>query len=292
MEDIDLNLNNYNLDDILNLFDLKHDFTIQDIKNVKKKVLSLHPDKSNLDIKFYYFFIKAYRILISIYEFKNKNKNENTEYLIDIDKDNNNLLDNVTKDIKNSRDFNNWFNTLFEKNKLKNDYQDNGYGNWLKSQEGCSNIKCNNLNDVNEHIDNKKKTIRETSLTKYKDIYAVNENDYSNITNSAPDDYSSGIFSKLQYEDLRRAHEESVVPVTEEDYKKKYNNLDDIKNIRQQTINPLSKNKVDEILKNNKYKEEELSSHRAYLLAKQQEDVDNINKKWWSSLKQIRNMTL
>ena len=295
MEEIDLDLNNYNLNDILNLFSLKHNFTIEDIKSAKKKVLLLHPDKSNLNIEYFYFFSKAYRILLSIYEFKNKNidkNNNNIEYLADKNDDNNKILDNITKDIDNSTNFNNWFNKLFEENRLKNDFNDTGYGDWLKSNDNINNIECKNLSEINKHIEDRKKKLRNNTLTKHKDITDTNINQYSDIINSVPDSYGSNMFSKLQYEDLRIAHEESVVPVTQEDFKSNYNNIDDIKNIRQHIVNPLSKDKANEILNKEKNKDHELTSYRGYILAKQQEEVEDINKKWWSSLKQLKNTRL
>tara|TARA_B100001778_G_scaffold172487_1_gene141842 strand:+ start:46 stop:933 length:888 start_codon:yes stop_codon:yes gene_type:complete len=295
MEEIDLDLNNYNLNDILNLFSLKHNFTIEDIKSAKKKVLLLHPDKSNLNIEYFYFFSKAYRILLSIYEFKNKNidkNNNNIEYLADKNDDNNKILDNITKDIDNSTNFNNWFNKLFEENRLKNDFNDTGYGDWLKSNDNINNIECKNLSEINKHIEDRKKKLRNNTLTKHKDITDTNINQYSDIINSVPDSYGSNMFSKLQYEDLRIAHEESVVPVTQEDFKSNYNNIDDIKNVRQHMVNPLSKDKANEILNKEKNKDHELTSYRGYILAKQQEEVEDINKKWWSSLKQLKNTRL
>ena len=295
MEEIDLDLNNYNLNDILKLFSLKHNFTIEDIKSAKKKVLLLHPDKSNLNIEYFYFFSKAYRILLSIYEFKNKNidkNNNNIEYLADKNDDNNKILDNITKDIDNSTNFNNWFNKLFEENRLKNDFNDTGYGDWLKSNDNINNIECKNLSEINKHIEDRKKKLRNNTLTKHKDITDTNINQYSDIINSVPESYGSNMFSKLQYEDLRIAHEESVVPVTQEDFKSNYNNIDDIKNIRQHIVNPLSKDKANEILNREKNKDHELTSYRGYILAKQQEEVEDINKKWWSSLKQLKNTRL
>jgi hypothetical protein len=294
MEEIDLDLNNYDLNDILNLFSLKHNFSIEDIKLAKKKVLLLHPDKSNIKIDYYYFFLKAYRMLLSIYEFKNKNQNNNNniEYLVDKKDDNNKILDHITKDINDSNKFNNWFNKLFEDNKLQNDFNDTGYGVWLKSNDNINDIECKNLSEINKHIEDRKKILRNNTLTKHKDITDSNINQYSDIINSVPDSYGSNMFSKLQYEDLRIAHEESVVPVTHEDFKSNYNNIDDIKNIRQHIIDPLSKDKANEILNQEKNKDHELTSHRGYILAKQQEEVQDINKKWWSSLKQLKNTRL
>ena len=59
MEHIDLDIDNYSLDDILNLFKLSHSFTKDDLKQAKKQVLKTHPDKSNLDKKYFLFFTKA-----------------------------------------------------------------------------------------------------------------------------------------------------------------------------------------------------------------------------------------
>ena len=46
--DIDLNINNYDFDDILKLFKIKYDYNLDDLKNIKQIVLQTHPDKSGL----------------------------------------------------------------------------------------------------------------------------------------------------------------------------------------------------------------------------------------------------
>ena len=51
--DIDFNLDNYNLQDLLTLFQLENNFNIEDLKNAKKIVLQLHPDKSGLDKEYF-----------------------------------------------------------------------------------------------------------------------------------------------------------------------------------------------------------------------------------------------
>ena len=48
MENIDLNLENYSLDDILDLFKLPYQFTEQHLKQAKRIVYQTHPDKSDL----------------------------------------------------------------------------------------------------------------------------------------------------------------------------------------------------------------------------------------------------
>ena len=48
METLDLDINHYDLSDILTLFNISHNFTEADLKACKKQVLMTHPDKSNL----------------------------------------------------------------------------------------------------------------------------------------------------------------------------------------------------------------------------------------------------
>ena len=72
MENLDLNIHNYDLNDLLNLFKLPFHFNEQHLKDAKKIVLKTHPDKSRLEPKYFLFFSKAYKRLFGIYEFQNK----------------------------------------------------------------------------------------------------------------------------------------------------------------------------------------------------------------------------
>ena len=51
MEKLDLDIDNYDLLDILKLFKIEYHFTEEDLKKVKRTVLKTHPDKSKLDKK-------------------------------------------------------------------------------------------------------------------------------------------------------------------------------------------------------------------------------------------------
>ena len=91
MNNIDLNINNYEYEDILNLFQIKYDFGEKELKQAKQKVLMMHPDKSGLNKDYFLFFSSAFKTLHSIYEFREKAnasekldlKNNNTEYISD-----------------------------------------------------------------------------------------------------------------------------------------------------------------------------------------------------------------
>ena len=230
MENLDLNIDNYEYEDILNLFNIKYDFRENDMKNAKKKVLMMHPDKSGLDKKYFLFFSSAYKILYSIYQFREKaNESEkvdikfqNIEYIAEKDEYNEEIIKSLQKKNKfKSKEFNKWFNDLFEKVKLENEYESTGYGDWLKSNDN-NIINVSNQSEMHKAINDKKQEIRSQILTKYKNINESNGGSYCDLTNSKPEEYSSGLFSTLQFEDLRKAHEESVIPVTDEDYKESY----------------------------------------------------------------------
>lgn len=72
LKNLDLDITNYELDDILNLFKLNYNFTQSDLKNVYKIVLKTHPDKCNLDKRFFIFFSKLFKILKNVYQLNMK----------------------------------------------------------------------------------------------------------------------------------------------------------------------------------------------------------------------------
>ena len=133
MDDLDLNIQNYDLEDILNLFNLNYQFTEQNLKQAYKTVLKTHPDKSGLDKEVFLFFKQAYSVLSKIYKFRNRKKEcaHQQDYKADVDTEKALLLKKL--DGKSVKDFNKWFNTMFEKTKVSDNAVDNGYGNWYKN---------------------------------------------------------------------------------------------------------------------------------------------------------------
>ena len=82
MSELDLNIDNYTLNDLYNLFNipLGNSLDEQLLKNAKQIVLKIHPDKSQLEPKYFIFFSGAYKRLYSIYEFQNKKQFFNNCY--------------------------------------------------------------------------------------------------------------------------------------------------------------------------------------------------------------------
>lgn len=288
MEHIDLDIDNYSLDDILNLFKLRHNFTKEDLKQAKKQVLKTHPDKSKLDRKYFLFFTKAYKIVFKIYEFRNQNEERSstyisTTYAVDKDETKEKELEKIIK----KENFNEWFNELFEKTQLSDLNNSTGYGDWLKSEDDCCQHEAKNLTEMNREIENRKTAIRE--LVPFQDIADMNSNGGFSILESESG-FESDVFSNLQYEDLKKAHVESVIPVTHEDYanKPKFRNVNEMQNFRsRQDTKPLSLKQSEIYLEQKDNNEAELSTKRAFQLAKEYEVNKEKNKVWWSHIRQI-----
>lgn len=302
VKNFNLNIETYNLEDILNLFKIKHDFNDADLKNAKKIVLMTHPDKSGLPSEYFRFYNDAYSVLYFIWDFKNKAQSKITDKVYTVDKkthfskDNNNeqiLLDNYLKKNKLSEDknkFNEWFNEQFNKLKVSTEDETHGYGDWLKSEEqndDISDISQSNHQD----IDYRKKQIRDLTIHKDYEVLTFN-NGHANITGEQPNVYSSDIFSNLKYDDLKKAYTETVVPVTNEDYAnvKKFKNMDDYKKFRSsQNLTPLSEKQALQYLETKEKIENKESTIRGYKLAEQSEKNIKNRSLFISSLLHLEN---
>ena len=301
MDDIDLDINNYELNDILNLFKISSNFTEADLKKCKKQVLMTHPDKSRLSKEYFLFFSKAYKILYEIHTFKeNSNKATSTEYT-DIVKNervsnekNNDKRRFIDKFIKRD-DFNREFNKLFEKNNVKNEYDKTGYGDFLKSDidDTIVNELYNGEVPQTERLQ-KLETLREKSraLIVRRDVQSTNSfATYTDISNSAPQQYSSEIFSSLPYEDLKKAHTETLIPVTSEDARKEqFSSIHEIQQHRQKSLDtPLSLQQSNRFLAEKADRESRDATNRAYRLARQSEIASQIQKNFDSHFNRITN---
>ena len=141
------------------------------MKKSKKIVLKTHPDKSKLEPKYFLFFTKAYKRLYAVYEFQNKNINKVEDHVTYESKEHNQLLTQFfekDKSLKDSTNFNKWFNDQFEKHRLE-DPVEHGYGNWLKSDEDIVFTPQNvNKDTMAKHMEKRKKEIQ--ALTPYKGV--------------------------------------------------------------------------------------------------------------------------
>jgi len=304
MDSVDLDINNYNLQDILSLFKIPVNFDELDMKMAKQVVLKTHPDKSKLPAEYFLFYSKAYKMLHSVWEFRKRgevdSKNpKNTEYSNYSDEDKNILLDQFfesNEKFKKSANFNRWFNEQFERNKLSNEAEEKGYGEWLKTDEDIDEAANNvSMATMKQEFDKKKDKAR--SLIVREDVQEIfSNNSFSSssaeLSNDAPVTYDSGLFSGLGFQDLYKAHTETVIPVTEEDYeqKQKFRSVNEYQSYRNnQDTKPLSEVQAQQYLNQRNAKEEEKAVRRAYELAKQTELAKQKNQEFWSGLQLLQN---
>lgn len=295
MEHLDLNIHNYDLNDLLNLFKLPFHFNEGDLKEAKKIVLKTHPDKSGLDKEYFLFFSQAYKYLLKIHQLRQSSTTTNTEYNKDElwSKEHSVLIDGKIKTMS-QEDYTAWFNSTFEKMRLKDNVDETGYGDWLKSNEDLVSETVTSTNQMNEYIQNKKKQLR--ALVVHNDFQDMNMSNSGqfDLVREIPGNYGSSMFDKLQFEDVRKAHCESVIPVTEEDFhnRKKYTNIDQLNRERTQDMVQNSDKWLsshESMLKNTHSQNEDINIQRAYKLMNQDERIRENHEKFWSDLKRIKN---
>jgi len=286
-EDIDLNIDNYNLDDLLGLFKLGYNFTENDMKQAKRIVLKTHPDKSKMDKKYFLFFSRAYKVLYSIHQFRTQSNSEkSTVYTIEKDE----AKEKFIKSISKTENFHKVFNDFFDNNYIRTDDIKTGYGDWLKSDEDLNDDKISNMTQMNETFEKKKNTMR--ALAKKEEIKDTSNESYVNLSGNTPESYSSSLFSNLQYEDLKKAHVETVIPVSRQDYeeKQKFSNMNDLKMYRDtDNMAPVSLQQSKQLLKNQQNLENKNSVMRAFELAKQDEISKKTSSEWLTRFKQLKN---
>lgn len=283
--DLNLDIDTYSLDDILTLFKLNSDFDEQGLRRARKTVLGTHPDKSGLDKDYFLFFTKAYKILHSVHEFKTRSTScVSTDYTLQKDDEKKALVE----DLLTHDDFNRVFNELFEKNKLTQEHKSSGHGEWLKSEEDIDKRMATRAN-MNQMFDQKKTELR--ALVPVREVGSLEAHGLCDITGDEPEEFGCDVFGGLRYEDVRKAHTETVVPVTEEDRRNnRFRSAEDLRNHRAaQDTTPLSLQQAKQLLGEQKSLQNQNDIQRAFRLAKQDEESRKCNDAWLSSFKQLKN---
>ena len=243
-----LDIQTYNLEELLNLFDLTFDFDVEHLKRAKKKVLFLHPDKSHLPPEYFLFYKKAFDIVYAFFQEKTKQQRtvpkEKVEYDADDDTGVREEINGVMKNMK-AREFQNKFNQLFEENMATK--VDASKFEWFKNETPIYDQKVNG--SVNDAI----QQVKSQGLVQYngvQNITGYNNNQlYENDNNSYA---SSDIFGKLKFDDLRRVHkDETVFSVSEKDINniKTYSSVEQLNRDRgQQNLTPMEKNTAERMM--------------------------------------------
>ena len=298
LNNLDLDLEHYSLEDLYKLFNIPNQQLNEDtLKDAKQIVYKMHPDKSRLDPKYFRFFSAAYKRVFGIYEFQNKSLNKrlapdedtDTNRYDESNKDVLNSMFEQNKGLKDPKNFNSWFNDKFVKHQGEDEETNKGYGDWLKSDEGLYSVNDNitkaNMNDA---FEKQKKQI--PSLTTYQGI-SDSFSSFSGSLLGEQSDNFTGSNGGLSYMDLRQAHVESVIPVTQDDYDRmpKYKSLSEYKARRDTAdTSPLSKQESERMLLSQGQNLEKQSAALAYKYAQQSEKSRKNNQSFFTDLRQIK----
>ena len=292
-DEFDLDIENYELEDILNLFKLQYNFVEADLKKAYRVALKLHPDKSQLSGDYFRFYMKAYKIVEKVFYFRKQRKKSKYDTIYnatetDAPADKAVLLHSLNG--KSIQEFNQWFNKMFEKVKVKDEEDDSGYNSWIKNNKvDEDDNKKVALSDFGRVFEAKKTECK--ALVKHQGVKEMGENDGYNLVREKVSNYSSGLFSKLPYEDFKKAHTETVIPVTHQDFlnKEKFSSLDTYKRHRDsQDVVPPSLQQSQQYLAEREKNEGQIHSRRAFKILKRDEELEKSNEKWWSNLQRLK----
>jgi hypothetical protein len=120
---------------------------------------------------------------------------------------------------------------------------------------------------------------------------ADNYDSYTNIDASAPSQYSSEIFSSLPYEDLKKAHTETLIAVTHEDARKEqFSSINDLNQHRSvDIVKPPSLQQANRFLAEQANLDDSNTTTRAYRLARQSEQAHKMQQEFESHFNRLTN---
>ena len=259
-----LNIHMYKFEEILGLFDLTYDISIEDMKHARKKVLMTHPDKSRLSPDYFLFYKKAFDIVVRFYEEQNKQnqklptekQNYDTSKIDTSDKSMTKQVSSIINKMSES-EFQQKFNKLFEEN--MSNHPDPSKNEWFHKDEPIYNINEKvNSNNMGQVFDKIKETQQQMVVDRYRGV----ENLYVNMDSGTRlyDDedgedetyVTCDPFSKLKFDDLRKVHkDQTVFSVSERDIHKvqQYSSVDHFMRERgKQPLTPLEKQEAERVL--------------------------------------------
>lgn len=241
MQDVSLDLESYTLDDLARLFGLCDLKSVgqSDMKAARKVVMMTHPDKSGLDKSYFQFFAKAYERLSNVVDFANRGEGAAQE---------SRFMENYRKiDVEVGDDAKGFAEALKQKKiitgngaagegwgKWKKEFDkwfeangelaasDTGYDEFMRSTEGLLPEGASQ-SEAREFMESRKRNLG--ALVAHEKLVGM-------------DSWSSfGGRGSYAGEDLMKAYTETVVPVTDDDFKKipKYSSLDEYKRVRHAT---------------------------------------------------------
>lgn len=307
-----LDISMYSFKEILGLFDMTYDISLEDMKRAKKKVLMLHPDKSRLPAEYFLFYKKALDHIFEYY--KNTKKvetdiaNTNTSYigneLNTYDKHTTRKIAETVNKIDTST-FNKKFNQIFEDNVgIKKSIEKRQNKNeWFKEDTTSLNTSNINTKNVNGAIQQLKTENKQMLLAKYTGIETLVSRGgtdlYDDLGENSDDEtdntyITSDPFSKLKFDDLRKVHkDQTIFAVSENDYvydPSTRSSVDSYARSRgQQNLTPMEKNKAEHLLREKEMAHSKKIAEKQYKSNLETKKYEEMNKNILSGFLRVKN---
>ena len=232
MASYNLDIQEYSLEDLFNLFEIPFTSEIrkEHIRLAKQKVIMSHPDKSGLPSDYFIFYKKAFEMIVLFYESQNKisqnvptilTKEEEMVYE-PISQNQHISKSEFSQNIQKTKHFNKKFNELFEKNEMieKTNTKKN---EWFHQENNIyEGYSVHNTSQINNALEKIKKEEKERSMALYRGVSPLLSNGNHSVKSfydeeEDTDEYiCSDPFSKLKYDDLRKVHKDQTIFIISE----------------------------------------------------------------------------
>tara|TARA_B100001094_G_scaffold47375_3_gene42640 strand:+ start:2027 stop:3076 length:1050 start_codon:yes stop_codon:yes gene_type:complete len=225
-----------------------------DKNSLKKSYLKLavkyHPDKGG-DPKKFKIVTLAYKILLKKLEERDNDKIHNDLKRGSEDYIKDQMSDNKKNINMKDRNFDiNLFNKVYDENKLKDDFADEGYGDWLKKEDGDTQVHMDSFNRQKFHNEfaKQKKKQSGSQLQKYaepEELVSMGNRDSIMILGKEKVSSYSGESNGLAYRDLREAYTDStLIDTNSVDISKRKTSIGEYKSQRKNVKHQMSESDI------------------------------------------------
>jgi hypothetical protein len=215
LTDLDLNLDNYEYEDITGLFGVPALYSIEDLKRAKQIVAQTHPDKSGLDAKYFIFFKKAFQVLADIY--RHRVREEKTHETVLAEREDgtptNNTHNIAPFKYPTGKGFSQWFNRMYEES--VGTAETTGYGDWLKSSDGYDpSHQGKSFSEMNELIRMNKRGMQITTAS-HPEAVGSGGGSFEELGVVGATNHR-GAVGNIAYDDVKHAYSNTVIGVCED----------------------------------------------------------------------------
>lgn len=302
-----LDISMYSFSEILGLFDMTYDITVEDLKRAKKKVLMLHPDKSKLSSDYFLFYKKALDHIYNYYQQTKKTEhdlhNTNTAYVgSDLNRFDKHTTHKIAETVSkmNTESFNRTFNKVFDE-QIASKKKQSDKNSWFKEDTPVfqTNTTNKNVNVAIQQIKTENKGLMLAKYTGVRELASGKGTDlYEDLGNEDDEEdsdiyVSSDPFSKLKFDDLRKVHkDQTIFAVSENDYTMSPmgGNVENYKRERgQQNLTPMEKKAAEHMLREKEMEFSKKIAQKQYKSSLETQKYEQMNQNILSRFLRIQN---